>query len=1112
MSEDRAMKSERMNSLCRWVRTVALLVSGALLAWGTAGAGATLDVDLEIRTRAESGGEKVRSRKDTMIFVLDRSGSMTNPATEVGRPSEMRDDVLKEMLRNRLDMLAETQPDAEVWVITFASAISAPQGPYSPKKDANRILKQLAEPDGQTLLYDAMARAVEFGEELMQNNPDVRVYLYFYSDGANYFPHNYWKNPNLPWWSNQEPVRYHGDDAVDRFANDFKGRIQAYADAGKMSLETGCWLGPGEPPVMIENKRKDEYKLELAADGTSLKNPAAVPSQGLKARLLVPLPERYAKDLDRLEGALVFEAGKQRSVARFSLAPGKQKVRLDLPDGLPSSAFKGQMRVSALPDAWKSVALAEPEPVELSFAEPGTLSLSGMTPRGESWVATGTPVEFSATASEGAEVTWSIDGKEVGKGTIQKAFGRAGTYRAVATAQKAGFRPATAECTVHAVDTAVAVEASAGACVGVPMAFEAKSAGGEDVSWWVDGQPAEGKGMRLEEWIFDESGHHTAKARVYFGHGLSGEGEAHFEVSVAPRVVIAAPLSGEAFGFGEKFQAMAKVEGNFDRVVWTLRGPEEATIEAEVDREERRSMPASFAPGKGGDYELTAVAEGAAGRLESQPVRFTVAREDAWVRIDEPASGARVSTGADMVLKASARGEEAREIRWTVKDAGGATVFSATRPTEGGVSQCAFHPPETLGNGTMLFVTAEAVGDPALRAEIDIETRCSNCAAMGATLSLAHAGEEGRTFGRGEKIVAELKNLRGEVRDIEWTFGKTDHAKGRVVEWGGWDDYGVYGVKASGRCAKCGAAHEFGQESVIVERHPVTAAFEIKERGSYYTAGGKLHLSSTSTGDITDYIWTVDGEELAEAHGKPTAEVDLPFNACDLNLRLVVRGAESGEEVSCERGVRVRFGWVAALLFLLAALLVLWPLWMLLTGNGPSGWGIKAWVAPEPALDAEGKEAEKAFAKQRTKGRLPAIRKYWHMGLKRERKLGLVPLSALVSRQMSSLLGVKDPSKEFVHVKPRAPLSGKVQGLPSLKRDTNSFPPEKTLDTDSKLYYLFYPSQKVQKEAKAKGEEVYCLRVVLDRSREALRHAVLLFLLAALLLGGVAWACLNFAI
>ena len=107
---------------------------------------------------------------------------------------------------------------------------------------------------------------------------------------------------------------------------------------------------------------------------------------------------------------------------------------------------------------------------------------------------------------------------------------------------------------------------------------------------------------------------------------------------------------------------MAKVEGGFERVTWTLSGPSEATREAAVDRDERRTMEVSFKPGKGGDYELTAVAEGPAGRMESQPVRFSIAREDAWVRIDEPASGASVSTGDNLGMKAHASGEEANSI------------------------------------------------------------------------------------------------------------------------------------------------------------------------------------------------------------------------------------------------------------------------------------------------------------------------------------------------------------------------------------------------------------------------------------------------------------------
>lgn len=949
------MHTIRANLRTGWRRLAVLFALGAGLCLGASAGGATLDVELDVRTRTDvARGGEARREKEVVILVLDRSGSMTNPAGGEWRNGETRDAALKEMLLNRLDMLAETRPDAEVWTITFASAISSPQGPYSPK-DAKRILGGLKPPEGATLLYDAMARAVEFGEERMEKDSNSRISLYFYSDGDNYFPRDYWEDPEASWWHNKVDVRYNGADAAEKFQRDFQDRIQAYADAGKMSLETGCWLGVGEPPVMIENKRKDEYPLELTADGTSLKNPAATPSQGLKARLLVPLPERFAKDLDGLEASLVFEAGKKRSVERFSLKPGKRTVRLNLPDGLPAAAFKGQLSVLALPDVWKGVALAEPEPVELSFAEPGALSLSVVAPRGESWVATGTPVEFSATATEGAEVAWSIDGKEVGKGTFAREFDRAGNYKVEASARKPGFRPATNAFALHAVDTAVtvAMESPSEARVGVPVSFEAKSAGGEKVSWWVDGQAAEGKGARLEDWMFDESGHHTAKARVYFGHGLSGEGEAHFEVSVAPRVVIAAPLDGEEFGFGEEFKAMAKVEGGFERVTWTLSGPSEATREAAVDRDERRTMEVSFKPGKGGDYELTAVAEGPAGRMESQPVRFSIAREDAWVRIDEPASGASVSTGDNLAMKAHASGEEANSILWTVSDASGQVLFSKSSPTEGGVSQCAFPVPETLGNGTQLFVVAEAAGNPALRSERDVETRCANCAALqiGATIVLSHDDKKGLTFGRGEKILAVINDLQGNAGEFEWTFGGT-RKTGRVAEWDGWPDYGVYPVQLTGRCGKCGALHTFGQVQVTIAPKAVTASFEIEEAGSYYVAGGKIHLKSTCGGenDITDYVWTVDGGELAEFRGKKEAMVELPFKPCDMVLALTVTGPDGSTHSPPPMDIRVRYGWWATVPAVLILGLLLFVAFRLLLGNTPRKWSFYTWEGGAPKM------------------------------------------------------------------------------------------------------------------------------------------------------------------
>lgn len=1113
------MSAMRTGTWSWWWRMAIVLVlaAGMGVGWKGQALGAKLDVELEVRTRAEADGKGSgeQTRKDVVVLVLDRSTSMTRSADAVGRPNETREAVMREMLRDRLEMLAGTRPDAEVWMILFGDTISAPDGPFSPK-DSNQLLDRLPPPGGWTLLYDAMERAVLFGEERMRNNPLARIWLYFYTDGENWPDphHSYWVETKLETVKGilggektvrkeyRVPVHYEkGDAGKERFKKDYAHRIQAYADAGKMSLETGCWLGEGTPPVMIENKRKDEYPMELTADGTSLKNPASAPSQGLKARLLAPMPERYAKDLEKLEAALVFEAGGRRAVTRFSLAPGKKTVRLALPDGLPTEAFPGQLRVMGIPDAWKSVALGDPDPVELSFAAPGALSLSGMTPRGERWVAVGSPVEFSATATDEAEVTWTIDGKVAGKGTFEQAFDQAGNHRVVATATKAGFREARAECTVHAVNTGVLVSTPEGVRVGEPASFSAQAVGGETVSWWVDGQSREEKGMSLAGVVFDKSGHHTVKARVYFGHGLSGEEEAHFEVSVAPHVSIDTPYSGEEFGFGEEIRAVAVVEGDFERVEWTLKGADGAANTAEVDWEAKASRPAVFKPGKGGDYELTATAEGPAGRVESQPVRFSVARQDAWVRIDEPASGASVPTGEDTVLRASAQGEEAREIRWTVKDAGGATVFSATRPTEGGVSQCAFRPPDTLGNGTTLFVSAEATGDSALRVEIDIETRCANCAAMGAVLSLSHDGDERRNFGRGEKIVAELKDLRGDVRDIEWTFGEYGRGLGRVAEWNGWTDYNVYPVRATGRCGKCGAVHDFGLESVIIERRPVTAAFEIKERGAYYTAGGKLHLSSTcaNTNDISDYVWTLNGVELTDFHGKREATVDLPFKPCDMVLSLTVRGKDDNAEESRDQDIRVRFGWVAVVLFLLAALLVWYPLWKLLKDNGPAGWRIVAWKSPAPLPGAKGLEKERKACRNEDPDQ--CIRKWWSLWKKQAK----IPPEAL-GLDLEDMGGVMTDEGKII-VNPTPP---KIGGLAELIPDPSadvSLPGIPGVE-----FHRFYPSYEVQNRVRSRNQTMKCVRILLDTRSRDYRYVTMLWLLSAALLFAVVWASLQYAI
>lgn len=741
--------------------------------------GAVLNVDFNVYTRSAESSSADRAHKDIVLLVLDRSGSMSDPAKEVGRPSETRDDVLKQMLKDRMTTIAKTRPGAEIYIFPFSGRIKGPYGPYSADDHAG-VLRKIGLCSGQTLLYDTVARAVDFGEDLISKDPAVRVWMYVYTDGANLCTSKYWTEEYMAksFWGGDEvrkrsvKVMYPGSDnaTYERFARDYLGKIKGYAANGKMSLESGCWLGAGAPPPVIDNKRKDDYKLELKTDGSALKNPAAMPSQTLKADLLIPIPTRCEQDLARLNAVVELEIDGRKCRGQMSLKPGTSSARINLTPPLPTKAFRGRLSVVDLPDAWKDVSISPPDAVVVDFAAPGALSFVSLEPReSQVYVKVGDSVKFSAKAQEGASVNWKLDGRPAAADSFVHQFAQAGSHTATATASKSGFVDAVSTISIQAVDASVGISSRPEKPVtGESVVFSAKAGPkAESWSWSVDGHAVEGKSSTLDGYVFDKSGRHTVKARVFFGHGILGECELPVDVAVKPFVKIAEPYAGQEFDFGVPVRAIANVEGGFESIDWQVDGDASDIKSSAVDRKVGASRPVEFRSLKGGRHTLTAVVKGAAGELKSAPVPFSVKREDVWVRIDEPVSGASKEVGKDIAMKASVKGESVKEVKWTVT-CRGKELFSAKKPVQGGVASCVFRPDVSLGNGSVLMIKAEDAGNAEVSSSVDVET------SFFAALEIASAKVGGRDAngiqtGFGEQVALEASCSGGvDAARVEW--------------------------------------------------------------------------------------------------------------------------------------------------------------------------------------------------------------------------------------------------------------------------------------------------------------------------------------------------------
>lgn len=1273
------------------------VIAAALLCIAIPTSAATLNIEFDVRTRSDKNIATSQRYKDIVVFVIDRSGSMDESAKEVGCPLESRDKVLKRMLEERMSAIASTRPEAEIYTFPFNSRIRGPIGPYS-AKDSRKVLVDIGGTGGQTLLYDTMARAVNFSEEMIAKDPSIRVWMYIYTDGANYCTSKTWTEEYIDKTllfgetkrSRRVKVMYPGndDETAEQFARDYVGKIKDYAVNGKMALESGCWLGAGDPPKMIANKRKDDYKLELRTDGAELKNPATEPSQTVKADLLLPIPERCVKDLQRLNAVVQFEVDGRRVQGPMTLNPGTRMAKINLPANLPARHFQGKLSIVDLPDVWKDVSISSPEPVVLDFAAPGALSFVSIEPR-ESLLyrKVGDSVDFSAKAIEGALVYWSVDGKQEAEGRFSYKFGSLGLHTVTAVAKKSGFIDAVATIKIQVIDATVSISAQpAKPVTGDKENFLAKTVSkAEGYSWIVDGQVAGDRSQTLSGYVFDKSGKHVVKVRASFGHGIFGECEQNIDVAARPFVKIVGPYSGQEFDFGTPIKAVASVEGEFDTIDWQVSGDAADAKSSSVDRKEHVSNPVEFKSLKGGKYKLVAVVKGSAGEpLKSDPVSFTIKREDVMVRIDKPLSGASVEVGQDLEMKASVKGQSVKEVKWTVT-CKGKELFSVKKPVQGGISSCVFKPDVALGNGAVLMVKAEDADDAETSSDVDVETsffaaldivsakvgnrdanglqasfgeqvaleasckggvdpskvewveeiagkekvigngpkvntpkvapdnsslvstkyfaraklpdgstifsgkvtvffvcddiiakivlpkgkdglpqnsfkpgeelhlcleaeggrltdvewdfgdgtkakgdnvkhaysdekkhkisakgKCVKCGKIFSTsvevstacpdlelVIVLPKGEDGVTrkdFGLKEKINLELSAKNGEAADVVWDFGDGGTAKGAVASHV-YGKYGSYSIVASAKCKRCGKPFMSSREEIKVKVFDPKAKFEIKEKGSYYTIGSKLHLESKSSGDVEDLVWTVDGVELLEYRGKPEAVVQAPKKPCEIVIGLQVVGPSGTEPSYAEREVRIRYGWWAVVILTLLALLAIGILAWLFLNNGPAGWMAKVYCYEAFDLSVEGgrlKEQRKC-----DNGDDVCIGKYWSLWDKRA-TLPLKRLAALNSRieKFFRLCNVEAAIKVTEDEVGRPVIEHQALALNSQVKDLNG------------SVYRQYRAGKPW----PKGKEPKFMRFVIVKTSLAHRYLILFFIFALCVIYAAFLAALRYAI
>ena len=433
----------------------ALLAGIAFFASGMLSA-ATLNVELTVSHGIESPeGPGARSRK-VAYFVVDRSGSMDFDSLEGKRKPN---DALLESMKMRLDAL----PDGSVvYIIPFASYVKTIRPfPALDKKTRKQIVEFVKQdkPKGCTLLYDAQEIALTEAGRAMQRDPGAEVSVYVYTDGLHETPNDYTgdypacfhKKVGRKWVENPD-YRRDKDAAYAKFKTKFADLV------AKPTLELEYeWLSDSAKPDPEKWGTKPSLATELKSRVSELKNPCSEPEQTITCQLFLPISDSCWKEVSSKEMLLHLDVDGRTSSTQVSIKDGTYKINWPaLPSDHPAMA---RLSFSHMPEG-KKFKLKDTKPLVLNVPAQGQTPFSVISPPAGAVYPVDANVVFSAKASEGVDVEWSIAG---GKGGILRGLtanwkattpGRFG-YRA--TAHKQRCRDASEDGTFEVIPTGVEI-------------------------------------------------------------------------------------------------------------------------------------------------------------------------------------------------------------------------------------------------------------------------------------------------------------------------------------------------------------------------------------------------------------------------------------------------------------------------------------------------------------------------------------------------------------------------------------------------------------------------------------------------------------------------------
>ena len=641
-----------------------LLTGIGLVAAGLLSA-ATLDVEVSVLHGVESKDAVAKSRR-VAYFVVDRSGSMSDETLEGKRTPN---DALLESLKMRLGAL----PDGStVHVIPFASVIKATKSyPSLDSRTRRQIVDFVArdKPNGQTLLYDAQDLALMEAARTMQRDPSADVAVYVYTDGLHLTPYNYeGEYPARSQLRNGHKYVFNPDYIAEKNAAYAKFKAKFADLVAKPNLEVEYeWLSRSAKPDTSDWGTKPRIGTELSARVPALKNPRTVPKQSLKCHLFLPITDSCWEEVKGKKISLEFDVNGKRVSTAVDLSDGRCSLDWPmLPDEQPATA---RITFSRLPGG-KKFDLKDPKPLVLSVPAQGRVSVSVENPARGTVVSTGDKVGFSAKASDGASVSWTIGNDVLHGASVGWLAKEPGRVDYCVKASKVGFKDAESSGSIEVIPTGVKIEYVTDRHeVGKESTFRAKAIGPcQRYVWTVDGRRVPGEAGTMKH-VFEESGRHNVGVTAMYTAGIAKDAERlEVSVSAAPFVEILSPVAYDGDTESAQYLAekpidlLARVEGDLTTVTWQFKLKDKTTtVQTMVDGGKSLGR---YTPVKGGFYDVTVTAKGPAGE-KSKTVQIFVKSTEVRVDITSPVANQDVETGREFDLSAAVKGP-VKGVRWKI--------------------------------------------------------------------------------------------------------------------------------------------------------------------------------------------------------------------------------------------------------------------------------------------------------------------------------------------------------------------------------------------------------------------------------------------------------------